>query len=169
MLDWNEEIMHGISPINGALNSTMKTRLFELLLLAGCLAAGPLPGAEEPKAPVQGKPAAQAKGFKDVGVEEFEKLRADKQNRVLDVRTAREFATGHMPGAINLDVNAPDFEQKVSALDKNQTYLVHCAAGVRSAKACGKMSQLHFPNLYNLEGGFRAWEKAGKPVEKENK
>jgi len=166
MLDWNEEIMHGISPINGALNSTMKTKLFELLLLAGCLAAGPLQGAEGPKAPAEGKPAAEAKGFKSVVVEEFEKLRADKQNRVLDVRTAREFATGHMPGAINLDVNAPDFEQKAAALDKNQTYLVHCAAGVRSAKACGKMSQLHFPNLYNLEGGFRAWEKAGKPVEK---
>ena len=53
-----------------------------------------------------------------------------------------------------------------SALDKNQTYLVHCAAGVRSATACAKMSRLKFSNLYNLEGGLKAWEKAGKPVEK---
>src|SRR5437764_14646913 len=103
--------MHGISPINGALNSTMKTKLFCFFVLVGCLAGGPLPGAEEPRHPSEGKPAAQAKGFKNVGVDEFEKLRGDKQNRVLDVRTAPEFATGHMPGAINLDVNAPDFEQ----------------------------------------------------------
>jgi rhodanese-related sulfurtransferase len=44
--------------------------------------------------------------------------------------------------------------------------LVHCASGVRSARACDKLNHLDFPNLYNLPGGFRAWAKAGKPVEK---
>ena len=151
---------HGTSPIN-----CMMLKGLNLLTLAACLLAGPLSGAEEPQAPGGGKPAA-AKGFKNVGVEEFEKLRADKQNQVLDVRTPEEFARGHMPGAVNIDVNGPDFQQKVGALDKNKTYLVHCAAGGRSAKACGKMSQLSFANLYNLQGGFKAWEKAGKPVEK---
>ena len=103
---------------------------------------------------------------KNIGVQEFEKLRTDKKNVVLDVRTSREYAAGHMPGAINIDVNAADFEKKVKALDPSKTYLVHCAAGVRSAKACGKLSKLNFGHLYNLEGGFRAWEKAGNKVEK---
>ena len=102
-----------------------------------------------------------------VGVEEFDKLRADKKNVVLDVRTAKEFATGHMAGAVNIDWNGPDFEKQAAALDKSKTYLVHCAAGGRSAKACALMnSKLKFPSCYNLEGGMRAWEKAGKPVEK---
>ena len=96
----------------------------------------------------------------------FEKLRADKQNVVLDVRTQKEFVAGHIPGAVNIDVNAPDFQEKVSKLDKTRTYLLHCAGGVRSAKACDKMSTLDFPKLYNLEGGFRAWEKAGNKPEK---
>jgi len=82
------------------------------------------------------------------------------------VRTKEEYAAGHIAGAVNIDVNAPDFEEKVAKLDKNKTYLVHCAAGARSAKACGKMSKLDFPKLYNLEGGFRAWEKAGNKAEK---
>ena len=60
----------------------------------------------------------------------------------------------------------PDFAQKIANLDKTKVYLVHCAAGGRSAKACDKMGQLNFKNLYNLEGGFKAWEKAGKPVAK---
>ena len=77
-----------------------------------------------------------------------------------------EYAAGHIPGAVNIDVNAPDFQEKVSKLDKTRTYLVHCASGVRSAKACDKMSTLDFPKLYNLEGGFRAWEKAGNKPEK---
>jgi rhodanese-related sulfurtransferase len=138
----------------------MKT--LTLLMMAALLTVTGLQGAEGSKSPAKGK----SPKYQNIGVEEFAKLRANKENRVLDVRTAKEFATGHMPGAINIDINAPDFEQKVSSLDKTKTYLVHCAAGVRSARACGQMSGLNFPSLYNLEGGFRAWEKAGKPVEK---
>jgi rhodanese-related sulfurtransferase len=114
------------------------------------------------------KPSAErkeAKGFKNVDVTEFEKLRADKQNVVLDVRTQKEYEAGHIPGAVHIDVNSADFPEKVARLEKDKTYLVHCAAGVRSAKACDKMSHLAFPKLYNLEGGLKAWETAGnKPV-----
>jgi len=67
---------------------------------------------------------------------------------------------------MNLDYNAPDFQAKAAALDKSKTYLVHCATGGRSVRACEKLSHLDFPNLYNLPGGFKAWAKAGKPVEK---
>jgi phage shock protein E len=107
----------------------------------------------------------QAK-VKRVDVEEFDKLRQDKKNVVLDVRTAAEFKAGHIPGATNIDVNSPDFDQKIAALDKSKTYLVHCAAGRRSANACSKLETKGFPELYDLAPGFRAWEKAGKPVEK---
>ena len=113
------------------------------------------------------KPAAAKKElFKNLSVAEFDKLRANKKNVVLDVRTPQEFEAGHIPGAINIDVNAPDFQEKISKLDKNKTYLVHCAAGGRSARACDKMSHLDFPKLYNLAGGFRAWERAGNKPEK---
>jgi rhodanese-related sulfurtransferase len=108
----------------------------------------------------------ETKSFKNVGVAEFEKLRADKKNVVLDVRTKKEFEEGHMPGAVNIDVNAADFQEKVAKLDKSKTYLVHCAAGRRSVKACEKLGTLSFPKLYNLEGGFGAWQKAGNKPEK---
>jgi len=101
-----------------------------------------------------------------VGVEEFAKLWQDKQNVVLDVRTSQEFAAGHIPGALNLDFHAADFEAKVSKLDKSKVYLVHCAAGGRSAMACKQMSRLGFTSLFDLAPGFKGWEKAGKPVEK---
>jgi protein disulfide-isomerase len=109
---------------------------------------------------------AEAGGFKNLSVAEFAKMAADKQNVVLDVRTAKEFEAGHIAGAVNLDFLAPDFEKRAAALDKGKTYLVHCATGVRSARACGKLGKLDFPKLYNLPGGFKAWEKAGQPVSK---
>jgi rhodanese-related sulfurtransferase/thioredoxin-related protein len=111
-------------------------------------------------------PAADSPGFKNLDVDQFARMMEDKQNVILDVRTPTEFGNGHIAGALNLDVNAVDFQEKVATLDKNKIYLVHCASGIRSVKACQKMAKLDFPNLYNLSGGFKAWAKAGKPVEK---
>ena len=93
-------------------------------------------------------------------------MAADKQNVILDERTAKEFEGGHLLGAINLDITASDFDAKAATLDKGKVYLLHCASGVRSARACEKLITLGFPKLYNLPGGFRAWVNAGKPVEK---
>jgi len=138
--------------------------LVTLLLSLSAATVASAADAKDEKRPSAEK--QEAKAFKNVGVAEFEKLRADKKNIVLDVRTQKEFQAGHIPGAVNIDVNAPDFPEKIAGLEKNKTYLVHCAAGVRSAKACDKMSHLAFPKLYNLEGGFKAWEGAGNKPEK---
>jgi len=145
----------------------MKPTPIAILLLAGLLDAAVVARAADARD--EKKPSAEkkeAKPFKNVSVARFEKLRADRRNVLLDVRTREEYAAGHIAGAVNIDVNAPDFEEKVAKLDKHKTYLVHCGAGVRSAKACDKMSKLDFPKLYNLEGGFKAWEKAGNKPQK---
>jgi rhodanese-related sulfurtransferase len=115
-------------------------------------------GVEAPK-----KPAVE-----NVKADQFDALRKSDTNKVvvLDVRTKKEYSEGHIPGSVLIDFTSDDFEQKVSKLDKDKTYLVHCASGGRSARACKKMDQLGFKKLYNLEGGMGAWAKAGKPVEK---
>ena len=110
--------------------------------------------------------AAQPTGSRRVGVADFEELWLTKQHPVLDVRTADEFKAGHIPGAVNLDVLGADFEQQLAALDKAKTYLVHCAAGSRSANAAGQMKQLGFKSVVDLAPGFNGWKAAGKPVEK---
>ena len=101
-----------------------------------------------------------------VDVSKAEKLVAEKKVVVLDVRTPAEFAKGHIAGATNLDFRDAEFKAKVAKLDKNQPYLVNCAAGGRSAKACEAMGQLDFKVLDHLQGGMTAWEKAGKPVQR---
>jgi rhodanese-related sulfurtransferase len=141
----------------------MKTKSLFVLTLAlltlPCLHAAD----KVPTAPASA--AATAKP-KRVEVEEFDKLRQNKANVLIDVRTEKEFKAGHIPGAINIDVRSPDFAEKTAKLDKSKTYLVNCAAGGRSATACGKLAQEGFTNLFDLAPGFKGWEKAGKPVEK---
>jgi rhodanese-related sulfurtransferase len=112
------------------------------------------------------KPDAPKAVHKSVGVDEFEKLSKEPNTVILDVRTPAEYATGHLKDAVLIDLNSKDFDQKVKALDKGKTYLVHCAVGMRSEKACKRLDTFDFPKVYNLEGGIKAWKNAGKPVEK---
>ena len=104
--------------------------------------------------------------FQNVDPAQFEMLRKKTNTVVLDVRTQKEFDTGHIPGATLLDVNSQGFASEAAKLDKSKTYLVHCAAGVRSVKACKFLEPMQFKSLYNLEGGFKAWEKAGNTAVK---
>ena len=110
--------------------------------------------------------AGETNTVRRVSVDEFERLWQARTNVVLDVRTEKEFTAGHIPGATNLNINSADFDVKLARLDKTKIYLVHCAAGVRSARACEKMKSAGFRSLTDLPAGFRGWEKAGKPVEK---
>jgi len=109
------------------------------------------------------KPAARTR---NVDVQEFDRLRTGKNVVILDVRTPAEFAEGTIDGAVLLDYRAQDFADRVAKMDKSKLYLVHCAAGGRSARACAKMESLGFTNLVNLEGGMGAWQDAKKPVAK---
>lgn len=104
-------------------------------------------------------------GFKEIGVSDFEKRRA-KKAPVLDVRSPEEFAKGHVTGAINLNIHSPDFPAKVAQFDKKKPILVNCHVGSRGAIAAAELSRLGFKNVFNLEGGLDAWEKAGHEAAK---
>jgi rhodanese-related sulfurtransferase len=129
---------------------------FLTLLGLALVFARPTAALAEDNVRADGKPA-----FRSVEVAEFEKLRADTNHVVLDVRTQKEFDAGHIPKAVHLDVNAEGFEAAIGKLDQKKTYLVHCASGIRSMKACNIMRAQDFTNLVNLKGGYRAWEAAG--------
>ena len=93
-------------------------------------------------------------------------IKADSNIAILDVRTAKEFADGHVAGAVNIDVNQADFAQKIDELDRSKTYIVYCRSGRRSSKAVSIMASKGFKNLYNVSDGFFGWNKNGLPFVK---
>lgn len=93
-------------------------------------------------------------------------IKADSNIAILDVRTAKEFADGHVAEAVNIDVNQADFAQKIDQLDRSKTYIVYCRSGRRSSKAVGIMATKGFKNLYNVSDGFVGWNKNGLPFVK---
>lgn len=98
----------------------------------------------------------RTKSNQDLYSTDFKKKMTEKNVVVLDVRTAGEFSTGRIPGAINVDLMCSDFVSQVSKLDKNKTYLVYCRSGSRSARACQILSSKGV-KAFNLAGGITGW------------
>ena len=102
--------------------------------------------------------------FENAEVSEFAELVADSNVVVLDVRTASEFAEGHLERAINIDYHQSDFVEKAKAtLPLDKKIAVYCRSGRRSAGAAGKLGDEGY-KLVNLKGGIIAWKEANRPV-----
>ncbi len=104
----------------------------------------------------------------DVTVEQARELAQQKGGQkdfvILDVRTPEEFREGHLSGAVNLNLLAPDFTAKLGALDRGNTYLVYCRSGNRSAKAVRTMERTDFRSIYHMRDGIIGWQAKGFPL-----
>ncbi|MEP6750099.1 MAG: rhodanese-like domain-containing protein [Bacteroidota bacterium] len=99
-------------------------------------------------------------------VNEFETAIQAKNVQVLDVRTAQEYKTGFIKGAVNADwQNEMQFAEKVKNLDKKAPVYVYCLSGVRSGKAADWLAANGFTEIINLDGGIKAWKAADKKLE----
>jgi len=101
----------------------------------------------------------------DITVEEAETiLRENRGVVVLDIRTAQEFARGHIAGAMHVDFRAPNFRDALVGLDSDRSYIVHCASGGRSRRSLPIFGELGFRRVYHLPSGMEGWRAAGLPV-----
>ncbi len=88
------------------------------------------------------------------GQEAKDMIRSDKNTVLIDVRSAMEVASGKVKGAKNIDVSSSTFASQIEKLDKKKTYILYCASGSRSQRACGIMKKMGFENVYNVQGGI---------------
>ena len=102
--------------------------------------------------------------FKDANVKDFAELIKEPDVVLLDVRTAGEFAEGHIEGALSIDQAQSDFIDKVqTAIPAGKKIAVYCRSGRRSANAAGRLAAEGY-ECVNLKGGILAWKEAGLPV-----
>ena len=90
--------------------------------------------------------------------------RARKGGRLVDVRSAAEFSTGHP----RLAVSAPPklVKQGGTGLQPGDELLVICQSGHRSLRVARLLAERGFTNVTNVSGGLLAWRNAGLPVDK---
>ena len=84
--------------------------------------------------------------------EGIKRMKSDENFILLDVRRADEFATGHIPGAVNLPNEQIGKSEIPSLPDKNQTIYIYCRSGNRSKLAADKLLALGYTNLIEFGG-----------------
>ena len=93
--------------------------------------------------------------------QEYQATYATRDHLLIDVRTPEEFASGHIPGALNIALQT--LPQQMATLPKEQPIVLYCRSGARSREAANILSQGGFDDIYNL-GGIIAWRAQGLPV-----
>lgn len=83
-----------------------------------------------------------------------EEISAKSDLTIIDVRTADEYAAGHLEKAVNIDFLGSDFEEKLAILPKDKEYLVYCRSGNRSTQSMNIFKKLGFTNVKNVQGGY---------------
>jgi len=82
---------------------------------------------------------------------------------VIDVRTAAEFATGHIPGALNIPFD--QVADRISEVQAPNGVALYCMMGPRARKGESALLSAGYTSVLHIDGGLSAWKAAGLPVE----
>jgi phage shock protein E len=82
---------------------------------------------------------------------------------VIDVRTPAEFASGHIPGAVNIPFD--QVAERIEDLDTPNGVALYCMVGPRARKGESALLAAGYEKVFHLDGGLAAWQAAGLPVE----
>lgn len=96
------------------------------------------------------------KSFDSVDASRFAEVIEDGQVLIIDTRSPEEFNEGHIPGAVNINIDGEDFEAKVAELDKSRPVAVYCRGGRRSKEAAAHMVSCGL-DVTELSNGILSW------------
>jgi len=105
-----------------------------------------------------------ATGIPQISQSEATRLYNRDDGLFVDIRSEAEFERGHLPEAMN--VPQGNYDQRHKKLDrrKKKPVVVYCAQGTQSGRFAKKLQEEGFEQVYQLKGGFTAWQEAGLPV-----
>jgi len=83
---------------------------------------------------------------------------------VIDVRTPSEYASGHLDGAVNVDLQSPTFQQDILDYPLDGEYVVYCQSGNRSSQAVAYMDQAGFEDVTDAGGVSNASKETGLDI-----
>jgi len=104
---------------------------------------------------------------RETDIEGYKKMLEDGQALVLiDTREDNEWAAGRAAGAKHLAKGIIERDIETQVPDKSTRIVLYCGGGFRSALAADALQHMGYSNVISLDGGWRAWQQAGLPVER---
>ncbi len=107
---------------------------------------------------------ADASQVHQLSASQFNNIIKEKDGILLDVRTEREFNSGHLENSGQLNFYAPDFAQSLLKLPKDKPIYLYCNTGSRSNIAAQYLIRNGYTQVYNLQRGIMEWHYAELPV-----
>ena len=105
--------------------------------------------------------------IREIDIEEYKRLReAGEAGQLVDVREEHEWQTAHVAGAIHLSKGTIERDIEKTIPDKDARLVLYCGGGFRSALATDNLRKMGYSNVLSLDGGWRALEISGLPLEK---
>jgi rhodanese-related sulfurtransferase len=102
----------------------------------------------------------------EMDIDGYRKVRdAGVPHILIDVREDNEWAAGHAAGAVHLGKGIIERDIEGQVPDKNARLVLYCGGGFRSALAADNLRKMGYTEAISLDGGWKAWQKAGLPVE----
>lgn len=95
--------------------------------------------------------------FTSVDAEAFARELSKTEVQLVDVRTPEEYAEGHIPGAVNMNVQDAAFDQQLATLDKTRPVALYCRSGRRSKLAATRAAKMGY-KVIELNGGILSWK-----------
>jgi rhodanese-related sulfurtransferase len=110
----------------------------------------------------------EAKGrIREIDIEEYKRLReSGDAGQLVDVREDNEWNLAHAAGAVHLSKGVIERDIETTFPDKNTKLVLYCGGGFRSALATDNLQKMGYKNVISLDGGWRAIEASGLPLEK---
>ena len=107
------------------------------------------------------------KRIREIGIEEYKRLReSGEAGQLIDVREDKEWEAAHAVGALHLGKGIIERDIETAVPDKNARLVLYCGGGFRSALATDNLQKMGYTNVISLDGGWRAIEASGLPIEK---
>jgi len=109
---------------------------------------------------------ADAAGFKPISQDAFLALPTQGAEApfVLDVRTPEEYASGYVPGALNIPHD--QLASRLAEVPKDRPVVLYCRSGRRAALAAEVLEANGYKDLEHLDGDMQAWTEHGRRTEK---
>ncbi|HEY7210859.1 MAG TPA: rhodanese-like domain-containing protein [Bryobacteraceae bacterium] len=103
---------------------------------------------------------------REVDIDEYKRLRqAGDAGQLVDVREDHEFEANHAKGAVHLSKGTIERDIETTFPDRNTKLVLYCGGGFRSALAADNLQKMGYTNVISLDGGWRAIEASGLPLE----
>jgi rhodanese-related sulfurtransferase len=104
---------------------------------------------------------------RQIDLEGYKKMVAANEPHVLvDTREDREWAGGHVAGAVHLSKGIIERDIETMYPDKTTGLVLYCGGGFRSALAADNLQRMGYTNVISLDGGWRALKESGLALEK---